>query len=120
MSNFEIKQAEKSYLPTPPFTMTNVDGESVDVVVVAPGYEKEDISITVQGGKIVVRAERKEGIVENLYAQGFELVLNKREKDHKRFLDMSGDNATITYENGILTISVTIPEDRKPVALEIS
>ena len=86
-----------------------------ELVVVAdlPGYEKSEIDVTVQEGRLTITArrsaERDEGSEEGAY-----LRRERRSQSARRTVSLPAevreDDASATYSNGVLTI--TLPKVR--------
>lgn len=86
------------------------DGEEVTVTADLPGFDKDDIDISVRDGRLTIRAQRDEETEESQ-----EETYHRRERIHREVsrtlrlpADVEEENASATYQNGVLT--VTLPK----------
>ncbi len=80
-----------------------------------PGFDKEDISVSVENGYMTVRAEKKEkeesGKEEKRYVRKERSVSCQRSY---YIGDTEEDTIKAKYENGLLTVTVPKKEEKKP------
>ena len=109
-----------AYRPEAPFYARNEDGTAVVIYIVAPGYTKEDIEITVTKEALTVSAGKKKDIPVNLYAQGFKNAFSRRmAEEDVDVLPITGENTTVSYEAGLVRIAIEIPTELHPTKLSI-
>jgi HSP20 family protein len=80
-------------------------GEAVVVTADLPGYEADDIEVTVEDGTLALRATRKTTTEEG---EGDRVVRQERERRASRRLSLPApvveDEATASYDDGVLTV----------------
>jgi HSP20 family protein len=83
--------------------------DEVTVTADLPGFEKDDIDISVREGRLTIRAEREEA------TETEEETYHRRERVHREVsrtlrlpADVQEEEASATYQNGVLT--VTLPK----------
>lgn len=80
-----------------------------------PGFDKEDISVSVENGYMTIRAEKKEkeesGKEEKRYVRKERSVSCQRSY---YIGDTEEDTIKAKYENGLLTVTVPKKEEKKP------
>jgi len=85
-----------------------------EIVVTAdvPGFEKADFDISVDGDLLTIRAESdvESSVDEDAYV--------RRERHHHAMrrtirlpIDIDGEDASATYRNGVLTVSIPVEAD---------
>jgi len=104
----------------PPVNITEVEN-AYNIEVAAPGFDKADFNIKLDGDLLTISAEKKQE-TKNETAKAI-----RREFSHKSFkrsftLDEKIDAASIAakYENGVLTVGLPKKEEAKAVTKEIA
>lgn len=104
----------------PPVNITE-QNDAYQINLSAPGYEKADFNLKLDGNQLTISAEKKtESKAEN------EKVIRKEftAKSFKRSFTVDdkidAGNITAKYENGILLVTLPKKEDVKAAAKEIS
>lgn len=89
------------------------DDEEVTVTADLPGFDKDDIDISVRDGRLTIRAQREQETEEE--SESEEETYHRRERIHRevsRTLRLPADvvkqEASASYQNGVLT--VTLPK----------
>lgn len=89
-------------------------GEEFVVTADLPGYQKEDIEVTLRGEQLQIRAEREEASEES-DGDGQEGQYIRKERRHKSVSrsvslpeEVEEDSVSAQYQNGVLT--VTLPK----------
>lgn len=103
----------------PPFNIAKVGENLYDITIAVTGFEKEEVSVTVEANELTVRGERKaEGSPEPEYLHRG-LALRDFEKTFTLAEHMKIRKAEI--KNGILLIQIVreIPEELKPRVIDI-
>ena len=96
------------------------DDTAVTIVILAPGYEKEDFEIEVTDEFLTVTGPKKTAPAD-LYAQGFTNKFARRKAgEDVAIMPIDEKSTTLTYEGGILMISISIPEEMHPKKLSVS
>ncbi|WP_380680899.1 archaeal heat shock protein Hsp14 [Salinigranum sp. GCM10025319] len=89
-----------------------------EIVVTAdlPGFEREEITISLSGRDLTIEAEREEHAEETDEDEGGEVRYVRRERSHRQLsrtvrlpAAVVEDSATAEYRNGVLT--VTLPRE---------
>jgi len=83
---------------------------NVTILIKAPGFKKDDISISIQNGAVIIKGKRdsKEKWLEEEFEKSFKLP--EKIKENK---------ISAKLENGILTVTLPYAEESKPIAVEI-
>lgn len=99
---------------------TDVVEEDKDYKLVAdlPGFNKEDINVTMKDGVLTIAAEHKENKDEKDEKTGKYLRRERHEASYQRSFSV-GENVTpeevaAKYENGVLTVTVPKKEPQIP------
>ena len=84
-----------------------------------PGISKEDISITLQGDRLTIKAEKKEAVVEDAACYA-------RERQYGQFFravtlpfHVKEDKISAIFENGVLELRLSKAEESKARKIEI-
>jgi len=109
--------------PSEDYPAVNIWSNASDILVTAelPGFELEDINITVKNNHLTLEGERKTPPVED------GVKCHRCERGSGRFLrsftlpyEAEVDQVAATYRNGILTIKLPRAEHSKPRQIKIS
>ena len=114
-SVLQFDEASKSY---PPYNIVKTDDTNFVVEIAVAGFTKEDISVSVDGGKLIVATQsdtlddRKiihRGIAKRYFKKTFTLADNV-------------EVVSASMADGLLSINVekVIPEEQQPIEIEIS
>ena len=114
-SVLQFDEASKSY---PPYNIVKTDDTHFVVEIAVAGFTKEDISVLVDGGKLIVATQsdtlddRKiihRGIAKRYFKKTFTLADNV-------------EVVSASMADGLLSINVekVIPEEQQPIEIEIS
>jgi len=114
-SVLQFDEASKSY---PPYNIVKTDDTHFVVEIAVAGLTKEDISVSVDGGKLIVATQsdtlddRKiihRGIAKRYFKKTFTLADNV-------------EVVSASMADGLLSINVekVIPEEQQPIEIEIS
>lgn len=114
-SVLQFDEAAKSY---PPYNIVKTDDTHFVVEIAVAGFTKEDISVSVDGGKLIVVTQsdtlddRKiihRGIARRYFKKTFTLADNV-------------EVVSASMADGLLSINVekVIPEEQQPIEIEIS
>jgi len=114
-SVLQFDEVSKSY---PPYNIVKTDDTHFVVEIAVAGFTKEDISVSVDGGKLIVATQsdtlddRKiihRGIAKRYFKKTFTLADNV-------------EVVSASMADGLLSINVekVIPEEQQPVEIEIS
>ena len=100
----------------PPYNIKKLDNENYQIQIALAGYKKEELSVVVEDGNLVVKGEQEKsedeflhkGIAERNFTRTWALADEVK---------VSGSK----LEDGVLTISLVheIPEEKKPVDIKI-
>jgi HSP20 family protein len=94
--------------------------DEVVVKATMPGLKAEDVHITVTGETLTLRGEYKQ---ENEQKEATYHIREHRSGSFERSLllptDVKADKAKADFENGILTITMPIAEEVKPISITI-
>ena len=84
-----------------------------------PGFKKEDIGVDVKGKLVTLRGERLEKKVEGENALRKERKYGKFERSFQLVFEADSDSVKASYENGILTVEISKPQEQKVKQIEI-
>jgi HSP20 family protein len=86
-----------------------------------PGLNKDDVSLDLKDGVLTLKGERK---LENEVEEGgyyrCEMSYGKFMRSFSLPADVDPDKITAGFQNGVLTIEVPKPEDRKPKQITVN
>ena len=113
----DVKREWKGLVPV---NVTETE-KSYNIEVVAPGFEKADFKVTVDGQILTIAAEKKSEATEENKKQ-IRKEYNYRSFKRSFTLDEKTDAAGIdaTYVNGVLTLNLPKKEEVKTPAQQIS
>jgi HSP20 family protein len=103
-----------------PLDVSNAE-DALVVEAALPGIRPEDVEITVEDGTLAIRGETRS---ERREGEGETLVQEIRRGSFARMVALPNglepDNASATFENGILTLRIPKAEALKPRQIRIS
>ncbi len=115
---------EPSFLPgigAARFPQVNLsqDEDNLYAEVLVPGVEAKDLELTVIRGVLSLAGERK-------VEQPGERTWHRRERGHGKFMrtldlpcEVDADRVVAKYDNGVLLITLPIPEQAKPKKISV-
>ena len=94
--------------------------QNVQVLVDLPGVTLDHVDVQIEDGQLVIRGERKAEAPE-----GYELVRRERTAAsfERRFVlgrDVVGDDATASFANGVLTVTLPKRPEAKPQRIQVT
>lgn len=103
----------------PPFNIAKVGENLYDISIAVTGFEKDEISVTVESNELLVKGERKSE--ENLNAEYLHRGLALRDFERTFTLAEHMKVRKAEIKNGILLIQIEreIPEELKPRVIDI-
>jgi molecular chaperone IbpA len=116
--DMERRFANQSSSNYPPFNIAKMADNLYDIAIAVTGFEKEEISVTVEANELTVKGERKNDDPEPEYLHRG-LALRDFERTFTLAEHMKVRKAEI--RNGILLIQIEreIPEEMKPRVIDI-
>lgn len=90
-----------------------------EVVLELPGVKKENIEITVNHGKLIVKAEKKASVEESDKVIASRRLYGTVEKNYTLGEEIDDDRVDASYSDGVLTISLQKKEIAKPKKVDI-
>jgi HSP20 family protein len=103
-----------------PSIVVSTAGNALFVRAEVPGMDMEDLDISVSGDTLTLRGER--GTSEGLEGGWY----HRRERQGGRFsravrlpAQVDGDQATASYEAGVLTVTLPLKEPAKPKEIRV-
>lgn len=114
------KTVREDVLHYPPVNVVQHD-DNYAVIMQAPGYEKSDFNVKLEGNILTVSAENKEETLSEtskVIRKEFSLKSFKRSFTLDEKIESSGIQAK--YENGILSLTLPIKTPVKPEAQNIN
>lgn len=97
------------------------DAESLTIEASLPGIRPEDVDITIEGGTLTLSTKTEE---ERTEEEGSYLVREIRRGSLSRSIalpeGLEADQATATFENGVLSLRIPRAEQVKPRRIKIS
>lgn len=121
----ELDEMQRRFFGEAPVTAFRTDirdnGENYLLEAELPGFQKDDISIDIEGDTLTIRAERSANSEEKDGKGGF----IKRERHYGSFtrsFDLTGirtDDVCAAYENGVLTLTLPKQQETKPASRKL-
>ena len=93
--------------------------DSFEVRIELPGIPKEDIGLTVEKGKLLVKAEKKSSVGETDRVLAARRKYGTIEKTYSLGEEVDGDNVTALHSDGVLTVVLPKKEIAKPKKVDI-
>ncbi len=84
-----------------------------------PGFKKEDLHVDVKGKIVTLSGELKIEREENESSYRKERKYGRFERSFQLGFEADGDGVEAKYDNGILTVSITKPEEQQKKQIEI-
>ena len=91
--------------------------ESYTILADLPGVKKEDISISVKDGVLVIAAERKGNKEDYLH---YERYIGKYERTFKIPSVLDTEKIEARYSDGVLEVTIGKKEDLKPKTVKVN
>jgi HSP20 family protein len=85
-----------------------------------PGFKKDNISVDVKGKVVTLGGERSEGKSEGENRLRKERKYGKFERSFQHGFEADSDSIKASYENGILTVQISKPQEQKVKQIEIN
>ncbi len=101
-----------------PFDMYEVDSEVV-IRAAVPGVQQDDVSLTVDHGRLTIRAKRDGHAVEGARWLHREVWPGEYARSFVLPSSIQGDKATATYDDGILTVRIPKADSARPKEIKI-
>lgn len=101
-----------------PFDMYEVDSEVV-IRAAVPGVHQDDVSLTVDHGRLTIRAKRNGHAVEGARWLHREVWPGEYARSFMLPSGIQGDKATATYDDGILTVRIPKADSARPKEIKI-
>jgi molecular chaperone IbpA len=102
----------------PPYDVAQIDEDEYIITLAVAGFSKDDISVQVDNGTLVIKGERDiEDVPKNVVHKGIAARKFTRTFALGEYMEVSGAD----LENGLLNIHVEriIPEEKKPKTIKI-
>lgn len=109
-------------LVSQPAVNVSENHESFSIEVAAPGFDKQDFSLNVENGYLVVSAKREEKTEENNEKSRFlrrEFRFESFKRSFKLPNSVNQDAISAVYEKGLLHIALPKKDEAKPVSKTI-
>jgi HSP20 family protein len=97
------------------------DKDKFTVTLELPGLKREDISVQIEDGSLVITGERKEETV----SEGTEV--HRRERYYGKFaraltlpVAVAADQVKANYKDGVLAITLPKAEEAKPKSIDVN
>ena len=84
-----------------------------------PGISKEDVSITLQGDRLTIKAEKKETVAEDITCYARERQYGQYLRSVTLPFPVKEDRISATFENGVLELRLSKAEESKAKKIEI-
>jgi molecular chaperone IbpA len=117
LNNIHREAINESY---PPYDVLQHDNDEYVVTLAVAGFSKEDISVQVDNGTLVVKGERKD-ITESVPKQVVHKGIAARKFTRTFALSEYMEVTNASLENGLLNIFLEriVPEEKKPRTIKI-
>jgi len=84
-----------------------------------PGINKEDVNITLQGDRLIIKAEKKEDVAEDVTCYARERQYGQYLRSVTLPFPVKEDKISATFENGVLELRLSKAEESKAKKIEI-
>jgi HSP20 family molecular chaperone IbpA len=84
-----------------------------------PGISKEDVNITLEGDRLTIKAEKKEGVVEDTACYAHERQYGQYLRSVTLPFPVKEDEISATFENGVLELRLSKAEESMVKKIEI-
>ena len=102
-----------------PHTDIYEENDQLVMNVEMPGINKEDINITLQGDRLIIKAEKKEAVVEDTACYARERQYGQYLRSVTLPFPVKEDNVSAIFENGVLELRLSKAEESKAKKIEI-
>lgn len=122
MFNEAFGQTSTQMTNMPFMDVYNEDGNQLVAEIHAPGFNKDDVSVSINQGMLEIKGEKKEKEEQKDKKRNY-MVRESSESFYRRIAlpkQADADNIAAEFDNGILKISVPFKELPKPKQIKIS
>ena len=115
LSNVHREALHESY---PPYDVTQHDEDEYVVTLAVAGFSKDDISVQVDNGTLIIKGEREiDEVPKNVVHKGIAARKFTRTFALSEYMEVS----SASLENGLLNIFVerNVPEAKKPKTIKV-
>lgn len=114
LSNVQLASRQTNY---PPYDLVKVDDDTYKLSLAVAGFAKDDISVSVDNGTLVVKGEIDEVEDEKVVHKGIASRKFTRTFALGEYMEVTGAE----MKDGMLNISVEriVPEEKKPKSIKI-
>ena len=117
IGNSESKSLHTQWIP-PVDIIEGKDGFTIEFDL--PGFEKDEIKVSVKEGELTVSGERKPTVAEGeTYFRNFERPEGKFSRSFRLPKHTDSENIRGSYHNGILTFEIPKKEEAKSRTIEV-
>lgn len=114
LSNIHREAVRQSY---PPYDVVKIDEDNYRLSLAVAGFDKEDISVSVDNGSLIVKGEVEVDDSVEILHKGIAARKFTRTFALGEYMEVAGAE----FKNGMLHINVEriIPEEKKPKSIKI-
>ena len=100
---------------------TDVYEEKGELVVKTelPGIAEQDLEITLEGGSLIIKAEKKEEVTEEATHHTRERRYGSYVRSMSLPFPVDGDKVTATFAQGVLELRLPVAAEAKPKKIEV-
>ena len=101
----------------PPYNLVKVDDETTRVDLALAGFDKKDVSVTVDNGALIIKGEVSTNETEETLHKGIATRKFTRSFALGEFMEVTAAE----FKNGMLSVTVEriVPEEKKPKTIKI-